>query len=94
MRPLKEAVSKRDRDRVLQALPRGMHETYERLLRDVGETNTQHVRRIMTLLCYSNRPLAVEEIAMQVRLIFKSRRVSTLKVNFSPNMSFAKSVVI
>jgi hypothetical protein len=92
MRPLKEAVSKRDRDRVLQALPRGMHETYERLLRDVGETNTQHVRRIMTLLVIQTAPWLWKKSAMQVRLIFKSRRVSTLKVNFSPNMSFDKSV--
>jgi ankyrin repeat protein len=39
-----------------------MHETYERLLRDVGETNIENVRRIMTLLCYSNRLLTVEEV--------------------------------
>ncbi|KAJ5157603.1 NACHT nucleoside triphosphatase [Penicillium canariense] len=60
--PLKEAQILRDLDTVLEDLPLDMHETYERLLRGVGMTNTENVRRIMTLLCYSNRPLTGREV--------------------------------
>lgn len=60
--PLKEVHLEFDRDAVLQNLPIDMQETYERLLRGVSESNMKNVRRIMTLLCYSNRPLTVGEI--------------------------------
>lgn len=39
-----------------------MHETYERLLRGIDQEKINNVRRIMTLLCYSNRPLTTEEV--------------------------------
>ncbi|CAI7653334.1 unnamed protein product [Penicillium manginii] len=60
--PLKKASLKRERDAVFQNLPLDMHETYERLLRRIDQEKTDNVRRVMSLLCYSNRPLTTGEV--------------------------------
>ncbi|CAI7588667.1 unnamed protein product [Penicillium pancosmium] len=62
---LKVANTKADRDALLENLPRDMNETYERLLRRIKDMNlldVDNVRRVMTLLCYSSRPLTTIEV--------------------------------
>ncbi|OQE18125.1 hypothetical protein PENFLA_c022G00387 [Penicillium flavigenum] len=46
----------------LNSLPRDLDETYERLLCSIDEMYIDDVRQIMTMLCFSKRPLALSEI--------------------------------
>ncbi|EPE09633.1 ankyrin repeat protein [Ophiostoma piceae UAMH 11346] len=56
------ARSKRQLDAVLTALPRSLDETYERMLGNIAEESKDDARRLLTLLCYSLRPLTVAEV--------------------------------
>ena len=47
-------------DRLLNSLPRSLDETYERMLCNIE--HTKDARRILTLLCFSQRPLSVQEL--------------------------------
>ncbi|KAK2745548.1 hypothetical protein FQN57_003673 [Myotisia sp. PD_48] len=46
----------------LQSLPRTLDETYERMLCNIDETMTVEAQRILTLICFSARPLTVAEL--------------------------------
>jgi ankyrin repeat protein len=46
----------------LSSLPKTLDETYSRILNNVGEEDRPAVRRIFQWLCFSRRPLFVEEI--------------------------------
>ncbi|RJE23332.1 Ankyrin repeat protein [Aspergillus sclerotialis] len=46
----------------LQSLPRSLDETYERILCNIDESCIDDARRILTLLCFSSRPLTVAEL--------------------------------
>ncbi|ERF74783.1 hypothetical protein EPUS_03167 [Endocarpon pusillum Z07020] len=49
-------------DQCLQSLPRTLDETYERILCSINKSWIEDARRILTLLCFSSRPLAVQEL--------------------------------
>jgi hypothetical protein len=46
----------------LRSLPRSLDETYERILCSIDEGSIEEARRILTLLCFSSRPLTVQEL--------------------------------
>jgi ankyrin repeat protein len=43
-------------------LPRDLDETYERILCNIDEEYVEDVRRVLTLLCFSTRPLTANEL--------------------------------
>ncbi|KAL9128866.1 MAG: hypothetical protein Q9217_002555 [Psora testacea] len=49
-------------DKVLGSLPQSLHETYERMLCNIGDSLIEDARRILTLLCFARRPLKVQEL--------------------------------
>jgi hypothetical protein len=46
----------------LKSLPRSLDETYERILCGIDEGSIEEAQRILTLLCFSSRPLTVQEV--------------------------------
>ena len=48
---------------LLEKLPKTLDETYERVLKDIKESNREHARRLLHCLAVSVRPLRVEELA-------------------------------
>jgi ankyrin repeat protein len=48
----------------LSSLPRSLDDTYRRILESIEEQEQGHVRRILQWLCFSKRPLRLEEIAV------------------------------
>jgi ankyrin repeat protein len=50
--------------RTLSSLPRSLDETYRRILESIEKEEQAHVRRILQWLCFSKRPLRLEEIAV------------------------------
>ena len=48
---------------ILEALPRTLDETYERMLKNINEKNRQHARRLLHCLAAAVRPLRVDELA-------------------------------
>jgi hypothetical protein len=63
--------SERHLKRCLQALPRSLDETYERMLLNIHEDSYEEARRILTLLCFSSRPLKVLELLHGVAVDLK-----------------------
>jgi ankyrin repeat protein len=49
---------------VLFSLPHSLDETYSRILESIDAAEQPHVRRILQWLCFSKRPLCIEEIAL------------------------------
>lgn len=47
---------------LLDSLPQDLDKTYERMLENIPSVLTQYARKILLLLCFSERPLTVEEI--------------------------------
>ncbi|KAJ5311151.1 hypothetical protein N7476_007011 [Penicillium atrosanguineum] len=58
----RRARNRNQLDKCLHTLPRDLDETYERMLCDIEESYIQDVRRILTVLCFSIRPLTVKEL--------------------------------
>ncbi|EFQ99323.1 ankyrin repeat-containing protein [Nannizzia gypsea CBS 118893] len=54
--------SERKLNKCLEGLPRDLDETYERMLCNIDEDAFEEARRMLTLLCYSVRPLTVSEV--------------------------------
>jgi ankyrin repeat protein len=48
----------------LSSLPRSLDDTYRRILESIEEQEQGHVRRILQWLCFSKRPLHLEEIGV------------------------------
>ena len=46
----------------LQSLPRTLNETYERILCSIDKNWIEDVRRILNFLCFSSRPLTIQEL--------------------------------
>ncbi|KAJ5601798.1 hypothetical protein N7510_011332 [Penicillium lagena] len=59
---IKRARNRNQLDECLRSLPRDLDETYERLLCNIDETYVKDVRRVLTLLCVSTRPLTLNEL--------------------------------
>ncbi|KAJ6031800.1 NACHT nucleoside triphosphatase [Penicillium herquei] len=49
-------------DDCLRKLPRDLDETYERILCSIADEYVEDVRRVLTLLCFSARPLTMNEL--------------------------------
>jgi hypothetical protein len=56
--------------RVLKDLPKSLDETYERVLKEIGEANQYHAYRLLQCLTVAIRPLRVEELAEILALDF------------------------
>ncbi|KAJ5185641.1 NACHT nucleoside triphosphatase [Penicillium cf. griseofulvum] len=59
---LRRARNQNQLDQCLRSMPRDLDETYERILCSIDEEYTEDVRRILTILCSSTRPLTVKEL--------------------------------
>lgn len=49
-------------DKCLRTLPRDLDETYERILCNIDEEYVEDVRRVLTLLYFSTRPLTANKL--------------------------------
>lgn len=58
----RRAKNRNQLDKCLRTLPRDLDETYERILCSINEDYVEDVRRILTILCCSTRPLTVNEL--------------------------------
>ena len=54
--------SKHHLEECLRSLPPSLDKTYERILRNINGSSTEVAARILTLLCFSSRPLTVQEL--------------------------------
>lgn len=45
-----------------ESLPGSLDVTYERMLCEIGKESREEAQRILTLLCFSSRPLSVAEV--------------------------------
>ena len=59
---LRRAKNRKQLDECLRTLPRGLDETYERILCSIADEYVEDVRRVLTVLCFSTRPLTVNEL--------------------------------
>ena len=59
---LRRAKNRKQLDECLRTLPRDLDETYERILCSINDEYVEDVRRVLTLLCFSTRPLTVNEL--------------------------------
>ncbi|KAJ5623881.1 NACHT nucleoside triphosphatase, partial [Penicillium lagena] len=59
---LRRARNRNQLDECLRTLPRDLDETYERILCNISEEYVEDVRRVLTVLCTSTRPLTVNEL--------------------------------
>lgn len=59
---LRRAKNRNQLDDCLHTLPRDLDGTYERILCSINNDYVEDVRRILTLLCFSTRPLTVNEL--------------------------------
>lgn len=59
---LRRARNRNQLDECLRSLPRDLDETYERILCSIDESYVDDVRRILTLLCFSIKPLTVNQL--------------------------------
>ena len=75
---------------ILGKLPKTLNETYERVLKNIDETNRDHARRLLHCLAVSVRPLRVEELAEILNFDFDDEALDEApecipKFNPSPN---------
>ncbi|KAL4769179.1 hypothetical protein BDW60DRAFT_210265 [Aspergillus nidulans var. acristatus] len=59
---LRRVKNRNQLDECLRALPRDLDETYERIFCSIDSDYTEDVRRVLTVLCYSRRPVTVNEL--------------------------------
>ncbi|KKZ62886.1 hypothetical protein EMCG_02731 [[Emmonsia] crescens] len=75
--------SKYHLDRALEALPRSLDETYQRMISDIDPDYIDEAKQLLTLLCFSKRPMEVGEVidGLAIELsrnkFNKARRVSS-----------------
>ncbi|KAJ5477775.1 hypothetical protein N7530_003284 [Penicillium desertorum] len=62
LREFQRAHNRNQLDKFLRCLPRDLDETYERILYSIDEIYVEDVQRILTVLCFSVRPLTVHEL--------------------------------
>lgn len=59
---LRRARNQNQLDDCLRTLPRDLDEIYERILCSIADEYVEDVRRVLTLLCFSTRPLTLTEL--------------------------------
>lgn len=63
LEPLRQCPkSKYDLEECLKHLPESLNETYERILVGITHNRSERAQRILSLLCFSSRPLTVGEV--------------------------------
>ncbi|KAL2818111.1 hypothetical protein BJX63DRAFT_440349 [Aspergillus granulosus] len=62
LKSFRRARNRNQLNECLSSLPRDLDETYERMLCSIEETYIDDVRRILTVLCLSVRPLTINEL--------------------------------
>ena len=60
---LRRCNTEDEASRTLKALPKSMHNIYDRLLSDIPDTQASKARKAFQWLAYSERPLHIEEVA-------------------------------
>ena len=63
-------------DCLLNSLPQSLDETYERILCNIEQNLIEDCRRILTLLCFSARPLTVPELIDAMAVEISSERLN------------------
>ncbi len=63
-------------DCLLNSLPESLDETYERMLCNIDKSLVEDCRRILTLLCFSARPLTVPELIDAIAVDISSARLN------------------
>ena len=63
-------------DCLLNSLPESLDETYERLLCNIDKSLVEDCRRILTLLCFSARPLTIPELIDAIAVDISSGRLN------------------
>ena len=67
---------------ILEELPEGLDETYERVLREIRKANQKHCYRLLQCLVAATRPLEVEELAEVLAVDFDSGGTPILNPNW------------
>ncbi|TQB70154.1 hypothetical protein MPDQ_000932 [Monascus purpureus] len=62
LKELRKARNQNQLDISLRTLPQDLDKTYEQILSSIDKTYIDDVRRVLTLLCFSTRPLTVNEL--------------------------------
>ncbi|KAF3903388.1 Ankyrin-1 [Dactylellina cionopaga] len=52
----------------LEQLPKGIFETYDRILQSIDESDAESARRILTWLCLSQEPLTLQQLAEAIAI--------------------------
>lgn len=60
---LRRCNTEEEASRILKALPKSMHNIYDRLLSDIPDTQATKARKAFQWLAYCERPLHIEEVA-------------------------------
>ena len=63
-------------DNLLNSLPESLDETYERILCNIDKSLIEDSRRILTLLCFSARPLTISELIDAIAVDISSARLN------------------
>ena len=66
LKELRRAKTPNQLSLLLRSLPRDLDETYERILSNIDEIYVDNVRRILTVLCVSTRPVTTDELSHAV----------------------------
>ena len=68
--------------RILDELPKSLDETYERILKNINNSNREHAYRLLQCLTVAIRPLRVEELAEVLAVDFRAGGMPKLNVNW------------
>ncbi|KAH8999579.1 hypothetical protein EDB86DRAFT_2755336, partial [Lactarius hatsudake] len=67
--------------RALEELPKSLDETYERILKEINNTNREHSYRLLQCLTVASRPLRVEELAELLAIDIDAGGIPKLNVD-------------
>ena len=67
---------------ILEELPEGLDETYERILREIRKPNQGHAHRLLQCLVAAARPLRVQELAEVLAVDFNAEGIPKLNLGW------------
>ena len=70
---LRLCLSRHDVEEQLRHLPKGLYETYDRIINQIDERHHEDARKLLQWLAFSVRPLNLAELAEVVAVDFDSR---------------------
>src|SRR6266849_5075001 len=71
--------------RALGELPVTLHETYERILKDIDNANWENVRRLFQSVAVASRPLRVEELAEFLAFDYDAGSIPIFRADLRPD---------